>query len=107
MGWGGRGLPTFYFAKNIQNKTNLLSSTLTDVSIILKRANDWRSCVPRWAWFPLAESVSLHSSPQPWSSPAQPRCSAAQISVSRAGTGKGTVWAPGSLTPHLSHQPVI
>lgn len=64
----GRGLPTFYFAKNIQNKTDLLSSTLTDVSIILTRANDWKSCVPagpgsRW------QSLSLRSSAQPWSSP--------------------------------------
>lgn len=43
---GGERVANFYFAKNIQNKTNLLSSTLTDVSIILKRANDWKSCVP-------------------------------------------------------------
>ena len=34
---GGERVANFYFAKNIQNKTNLLSSTLTDVSIILKR----------------------------------------------------------------------
>lgn len=102
-----------------QNKTNLLSSTLTDVSIILKRANDWKSCVPRQAWFPRAESVSLwaetvslRASAQPrYPAPVQPchrpRCCAAQVSVSQAGTGKGTVWAPESLTPHLSHQQVI
>lgn len=104
---GGERVANFYFAKNIQNKTNLLSSTLTDVSIILKRANDWKSCVPtvpgsRWqSLSPCAPAPSAGAALSP------ARCSAAQISVSRAGTRKGTVWAPGSLTLHLSHQPVI
>lgn len=76
---GGERVANFYFAKNIQNKTNLLSSTLTDVSIILKRANDWKSCVPTAPGSGWQESVSLRSGAQRWSSPvtgpgaAQPR----------------------------------